>query len=80
MDRESVLDKINFICRDIFDDDNLKVEESDLISQIDGFDSLSFLNFLNSLEDEFGISMTLKESMTIKTFSELIDAIITKAA
>lgn len=76
MTREEVIGKVNEIARDIFDDEDLVLEDNTVATDVDGWDSLTHLSFLNEIEDEFGFKFSMKEIQGFKNVGELVDVIV----
>lgn len=76
MTREEVMEKVCEIARDIFDDDELVLEDDTVASDVDGWDSLTHLSLMNEIEEEFGFKFVMKEVQGLKNVGELIDAIM----
>ncbi|HAL32038.1 MAG TPA: acyl carrier protein [Lachnospiraceae bacterium] len=76
MTREEVMEKVCEIARDIFDDDELVLEDDTVASDVDGWDSLTHLSLMNEIEEEFGFKFVMKEVQGLKDVGELIDAIM----
>lgn len=76
MTREEVMEKVCEIARDIFDDDELVLEDDTVASDVDGWDSLTHLSLMNEIEEEFGVKFVMKEVQGLKDVGELIDAIM----
>ncbi len=75
MSREEILKKITDICRDVFEDETLVIDDDTIASDVDGWDSLTHLSLINEIENEFNIKFTLGEITGSKNMGELIDAI-----
>ena len=76
MTREEVMEKVCEIARDIFDDDELVLEDDTVASDVDGWDSLTHLSLMNEIEEEFGFKFVMKEVQGLKDVGELIEAIM----
>ena len=76
MTREEVMEKVCEIARDIFDDDELVLEDDTVASDVDGWDSLTHLSLMNEIEEEFGFKFVMKEVQGLKNVGELIDALM----
>jgi acyl carrier protein len=76
MTREEVMEKVTEIARDIFDDDELVLEDDTVASDVDGWDSLTHLSLMNEIEEEFGFKFVMKEVQGLKDVGELIEAIM----
>lgn len=75
MSREEILKKITDICRDVFEDETLVIDDDTTAADVDGWDSLTHLSLINEIENEFNIKFTLGEITGSKNMGELIDAI-----
>ncbi len=75
MDRNEILAKLQEICRDVFDDDELVISDEMTSEDIDGWESLTHLSLISEIEDEFEINLTLKETSKRSSIGELVSAI-----
>lgn len=75
MKRNEILVKLQEIYRDELDKDNLIITEESSAQNVDGWDSLSHIQLISSIEDEFDISFTSKEIMSWKNIGEMITSI-----
>ena len=69
------LEKLAGLVRDIFQDESATIEENTMISDINGWDSLTHITFLSAVENEFGIELDMKDIFRLKTIGELADII-----
>ncbi len=76
MDRNEVFEKIQEICRDVFEDAELVLTESTTASDVEGWDSLTHLSLVNELEETYEISFKLDEVTGSKNIGELLDALM----
>ena len=51
MTREEAFEKLNAVFRDVFDDENITVNDSTTADDIEDWDSLSHINLVESVED-----------------------------
>lgn len=79
MERTEVLEKINELGKEIFDDEDIVIEEATTAEDIDGWDSLTHLELIDALESEYKIKLTMGEIQGSANVGELIDAIIKRA-
>jgi len=75
MNRENILDIINEICRDVFENDNLVINNETVAKDVSGWDSLTHLSLINEIENKFKIKFKLKEIQGAKNIGELISFI-----
>ena len=78
MNKEKVLERINEVFRVIFDDETLEVDENTTASDVDGWDSLTHINIIASVEKEFGIDFSTKEVISMKNIGDMVDIILEK--
>ena len=78
MTREEIFDKVQDIFRDIFDEDDLVIQDTTSSSDIEDWDSLNHINLISAIEKEFGIRFALGELQELKDVGILIDLIIEK--
>ena len=76
MDRDEVMEKVCEIARDIFDDDELELNDDTIAADVDGWDSLTHLSLMNEIENEFEIKFEVKEVQGLSNVGELVDVIL----
>jgi len=75
MDKTEILIKLTEILRDEFDDDTLQISYDTTAADVEGWDSLAHLSIVHSVEEEFGIRLTLAEILDAESVGEFIDYI-----
>ena len=75
-----IIDKVQEIFRDIFDDDELTVTEETTADDIEEWDSLNHINLVNAIEKEYKIRFALGELQSMKNVGEMIHLISVKTA
>jgi acyl carrier protein len=73
-----LLDGLNGIFREVFDDDNIKITPEMTASDVDGWDSLSHVNLIVAIESRFKITFSQKELLTFKNVGDLLNSIRSK--
>ena len=76
MSREEVYAKLNEVFQDVFDDEDIEVNDSTVASDVDGWDSLEHINLSVAVERCFGIKFTMGETTGLKNVGEMVDRII----
>ncbi len=76
MDRDDVMEKVTEIAREIFDDDELVLDDETIAADVDGWDSLTHLSLMNEIENEFEIKFEMKEVQGLENVGELVDVIL----
>jgi acyl carrier protein len=79
LDREKVVDRLNHLFRDIFEDDDIAVTDATVAADIDGWDSLAHITLILGVEREFRIKMTAAEVGSLKNVGQMIDVIVARA-
>ena len=75
---ETILEKLQLIFRDVFDDGRLSIGRESNAETVEGWDSLAHINLVSAVEQEFDIRFALGELETLKNVGEMIDLIQTK--
>ena len=78
MTREEVLNTVQDIFRDIFDDQTLMIENSTNSEDIDDWDSMNHINLVSAIEKEFSIRFALGELQTLNDVGSMIDLMMQK--
>ena len=76
MNRQEVIDKVNQIFIDVFDDESIKIDEKTTADDIEDWDSLTHITLLNEVESVFGFRFGMKEVHGMKNVGEMIDIIL----
>lgn len=77
---EQTLDTLTQIFRDVLDDDELVLKRELTAKDVDGWDSLTHIRLLVTIERKFNIKFTLPEVRELKNIGELTDLIQAKTA
>ena len=78
MEREEIFEKLNEIFQDVFDDESIIVDDSTTADDIVGWDSLTHINLLGTIEDEFDIKFDMKDVVHLGNVGEMVDLILSK--
>ena len=78
MTREEVLNGVQEIFRDIFDEDDMVIENSTSSGDVEDWDSLNHINLVSAIEKEFKIKFALVELMTLKDVGAMVDLMMEK--
>ena len=69
---DKLLERLNNVFRDVFDDDSISVNENTTSADIEDWDSLEHINLIGAVEDEFGMRFKMKEVSSMKNVGEMI--------
>jgi acyl carrier protein len=75
---ENVFDQISQIFRDIFERPNLKIKITDSPLTIDGWESLTHVMLVSTIEEHFLIEFSFRDLAGIKTVGDLVNIVETK--
>lgn len=71
-----IIEKIHNLLHDIFPDDPIPKDVSDLMmGDIKAWDSLGNFNLILAIETEFGIRFSMQQTMEIKSVAQIIEAL-----
>lgn len=73
-------ERLNEILCEVFDDDDIKIEPEMTANDVDGWDSLSHINLIVTIETKFDIRFSQKELLTFKNVGDLLNSIKKKVA
>ncbi len=74
----SIVAPLNDIFREVFDDDDINITPDMTADDVDGWDSLSHVNLIVTIETRFSIRFTQKELLTFKNIGDLMASIESK--
>lgn len=72
MTHEAILEKLNEIFRDIFDDDSLVITETTTANDVEDWDSIEHINLIDAVEKEFGMKFKMQEVSGMKNVGEMV--------
>jgi acyl carrier protein len=77
---EQTLDTLTQIFRDVLDDDELVLKRELTAKDVDGWDSLTHIRLLVTIERMFKIKFTLPEVRELRNVGELADLVQARTA
>ena len=78
MTREMLFDGVQDIFRDIFDEEDMVIEDKTSSDDVEEWDSLNHINLVSAIEKEFEIRFALEELMALKDVGSMIDLMVEK--
>jgi len=75
MSREEILEKVNEIFWDVFDDDTLEITEETTAADIEDWDSLTHITLISEVENAFDFTFAMKDVLGMKNVGEMLDII-----
>ena len=78
MNEKQILQKLNLIFRDVFDDDSIVVDRSTTADDIEDWDSLEHITLVAAVEKAFRVRFKMNEVSTMKNVGEMVDIIASR--
>ena len=78
MTREMFFEGVQYIFRDIFDEEDMVIEDKTRSDDVEEWDSLNHINLVSAIEKEFEIRFALEELMALKDVGSMIDLMVKK--
>ena len=75
MNRTEILEKLNEVFHDVFDNNDIVVTEQTNANDIEEWDSLIHITLISAVEVEFDVSFDMKTVVSMKNVGDMIDAI-----
>lgn len=80
MQRNTLVDKLTTIFRDVFNDQNLVLDNDTTAEKVGSWDSLSHMLMITQVENSFSVKFRLREISKLKNVGSLIELIESKWA
>ena len=75
MDRLDVIERLTPIARRVFENNDLVLSDELSAETLDTWTSLSFMQLLTAIEQEFGFRFKMMELLSLKSMGSIIDSI-----
>lgn len=75
MSRTEIYNDLQSVFRDVFDDDEITVNDSTTAKDVDGWDSLEYINLIVAIEKKFSVKFDMKNVVKFKNVGEMVDVI-----
>lgn len=80
MTREAIMERLNSIFRDVFDEPTLQIRDDMTAADVEGWDSLSYIDLIVSVEKELSVKFTTVEIRTLNNVGDFVSLIEKKTA
>lgn len=75
MTKHDIIERLNEVFQDVFDDEDIVVDDETTADDIEDWDSIEHINLISAVESEFGIRFTMGEVSGMKNVGEMISII-----
>lgn len=79
MDKPLIYERLTVIFRDVFDEDSIQVTPELSAKDVDGWDSLTHIRLILTIEKAFKIKFSTSEIGKLETVGDLADLIAARA-
>ena len=79
MGERQILQRLNRIFQDVFDDDSIVVDMNTTADDIEDWDSLEHITLVSAVEKEFKMRFKMHEVSTMKNVGEMVEIIAARA-
>ena len=76
MTRQEIFEKLNQVFSDVFDEE-ITVTDETTASDLEGWDSLTYITLISEVEDNFGIKFAMKAVLAMLNVGQMADIIAT---
>ena len=76
MSEQEILNAVQDIFRDNFDDDTLEITRATCADDIEDWDSLEQINLLTAMEKQFGVKFKLDDVRGLANVGDMVDLIL----
>lgn len=76
MTEQAILEAVQEIFRDNFDDDTLEITRATCADDIEDWDSLEQINLLTAMEKQFGVKFKLDDVRGLANVGDMVDLIL----
>lgn len=76
MNSNELMEQIQTIFRDNFDDDSLEITRETTADDIEDWDSLEQINLLTAMEKQFGVKFRLEDVRDLENVGDMADLIL----
>ena len=74
----NIREKAQDMFREVFDDDTLEIYDAMQAKDVEGWDSLTHITLIMTIEDGFGVKFTTREVMGFQNVGEMLDCLSKK--
>ena len=78
MERQEIINKMNTIFCEVFDDDSIKISDNMTSADIEEWDSLNHITLVVNIEKVFCLKLNLSEVGKLENIGEMIELILKK--
>lgn len=78
MSREEIFTRLNEVFQDVFDDEEITVNDATTADDIEDWDSLEHINLIVAVQNAFGVKFNIGQVNSMQNVGEMVDIILQK--
>ncbi len=78
MDNKEILERLEYIFSDVFDREDISLNEESSSESIEEWDSLAHIQIVSAIQKEFGIKINAREMMNWDRVGDMVETIRNK--
>ena len=78
MSREEIFTRLNEVFQDVFDDEEITVNDATTADDIEDWDSLEHINLIVAVQNVFGVKFNIGQVNSMQNVGEMVDIILQK--
>jgi len=78
LEKSEVLSKLNYIFKNVFDDEKIEIELKSNADSVSGWDSLNHIYLITEIEEKFNLKFTSEEIQKWNEVSNIVDSILNR--
>jgi acyl carrier protein len=78
MDKNEIISKLTVLAKDIFDNEDVVLTETTKARDVDGWDSLTHIQFVVAIEKDFKVKFTAKEIQSWQSVGDVVALLLVK--
>lgn len=76
MTREEVFSRLNKVFREVFDNEEITVEDRTTANDVERWDSLMHITLVSEVEDEFDLHFEMRDVTKMQNVGDMVDKIL----
>ena len=79
MDKNEIYERLTAVFRDVFDDEEIEINDATTADDIEDWDSIEHITLVGAVESEFGVRFKMGEVSGKKNVGEMVKIITERA-
>lgn len=75
MTRQQILSQVQDLIRDVFENENIHINEQSTAQEVEEWDSLNHIQLIGAIEDHFDLEFDLEDMLTLENVGDIVSQI-----